>query len=133
MTIPKTIAGALVAAGLSVSFASAAHADPPNGDVLEVVCDNLGTLDVVVFSNGPASPGLVVGSNLVGIPYKTHIEGTFTPAEGEPETFVDEFEHPAPRNGRLDHCTFHQEESFEDGSSVVVDGEVWISFTKSPR
>jgi len=48
--------------------------------------------------------------------------------EGEPESFVDEFEKPARRNGRLDHCTFHQEETAEDGT-VEIDGEVWISYT----
>ena len=94
-------------------------------------CDTLGSVDVIVFSNGRGSPGLVVDSTQVGIPYKLILSGTFTPAgEGDPETFVDEWEHPAPRNGRLDHCTFHQEDSDESGS-VVIDGEVWISYTPS--
>ena len=127
-TLSKTLAGALLAAGISVSFATAAHAAPRNGDVLEVQCDKLGTLEVVTFSNGPSSPGLVVGSHQVGIPYKLHIEGTFTPTEGEPESFVEDFEHPAPRNGRLDHCTFHEEGADEFGS-FEINGEVWISYT----
>jgi hypothetical protein len=35
---------------------------------------------------------------------------------------------PAPHNGRLDHCSFHQEGGDEFGS-FEVDGEVWISYT----
>jgi hypothetical protein len=106
-----------------------ASADPQKGDLLALECDTLGSVDVIVFGNGRGSPGLVVDSTQVGIPYKLHLEGTFTPAGGgDPETFVDEWEHPAPRNGRLDHCTFHQEDSDESGS-VVLDGEVWISYT----
>ena len=114
--------------GLAAFGVAPASADPKKGDVLEISCDTLGALEIVVFSNGPSSPGLVVGSTQVGVPYKLHIEGTFTPVEGEPESFVDEFEKPAPRSGRLDHCTFHQEESDEAGT-VVIDGEVWISYT----
>jgi hypothetical protein len=106
-----------------------ASADPQKGDVLELSCDALGTVEVVVFSNG-RSPGLVLDSTQVGIPYKLHVEGTFTPFVGEPESFVDEFEKPAPRNGRLDHCTFHEEGSNEFGT-LVLDGEVWISYTPS--
>ena len=87
----------------------------------------MGALEVVVFSNGPSSPGLVVGSNQVGIPYALHVEGTFTPTDGEPESFVDDVTKPAPRNGRTDHCTFHEEGSDETGS-FVIDGEVWISY-----
>jgi hypothetical protein len=118
----------VLAVGLAAFGVAPASADPQKGDVLEISCDTLGPLEIVVFSNGSPSPGLVLGSTQVGIPYKLHVEGTFTPTEGEPESFVDEFEHPAPRNGRLDHCTFHQEESDEFGS-FELDGEVWISYT----
>ena len=59
-----------------------------------------------MFSSGSPSPGLVVDSNQIGIPYRLHVAGTFTPTGGEPESFVDEFEKPAPQNGRLDHCSF---------------------------
>ena len=115
-------------AALGVAQAAPVAADPKGGEILEIECDSLGTLEVVVFSNGPTSPGLVVNSNQVGIPYALHIEGTFTPNEGEAESFVDDFTRPAPRNGRTDHCTFHQEGSDEFGS-FVIDGEVSISYT----
>ena len=111
-------AGVAVFGGLLVAPAGA---DPRKGDVL-------GTLEVVTFSNGPSSPGLDLHSTRVGIPYQLHVEGTFTPTEGEPVSFVDQFSRPAPRNGRLDHCTWHEEGGDESGS-FVVDGEVWISYT----
>ena len=128
MRLHRAMATALGIAALGVGMASPAGADPRKGEVVALDCDNLGALEVVVFSNGPASPGLVVGSNQVLIPYRLHIEGTFTPVGGEPESFVDEFEKPGPRNGRLDHCTFHQEGTDEFGS-FELDGEVWISYT----
>jgi hypothetical protein len=105
-----------------------ASADPSKGEVIEIECDELGTLEIVVFSNGQPSPGLVVGTNQVGITYRLYVEGTFTPVDGEPASFVDEFTKPAPRNGRLDHCAWHEEGSNEFGS-FVLDGEVWISYT----
>jgi hypothetical protein len=122
------VATAVATMIVGVLGAAPARADPKKGEILEITCDTLGTLQVVVFSNGPSSPGLVVGSNQVGIPYELHLEGTFTPVDGEPESFVEDFAKPAPRNGRLDHCTFHQEGSDEFGS-FVLDGEVSISYT----
>jgi hypothetical protein len=124
----RTVAVALGVSALGGLFAAPASADPKKGDTLELACDTLGAVQVVVFSNAPVSPGLVVGSNRVGIPYRLHIEGTFTPTGGEPEPFVDDVVKPAPRNRRLDHCTFHQEFTDEDGTGVI-DGEVWISYT----
>jgi hypothetical protein len=128
MKVHRAVFAALGIAALSAGLAAPAGADPKKGEVIELNCDNLGTLEVVIFSNGPASPGLVVDSNQVGIPYKLHVEGTFTPPGGEPESFVDAFEKPGPRNGRLDHCTFHQEGTDEFGS-FELDGEVWVSYT----
>jgi hypothetical protein len=117
---------ALAFAALGVAPAGA---DPQKGELLALDCDTLGAIDVVIFSNGRGSPGLVIGITQVGIPYKLHLEGTFTPSGGgDPETFVEEWEHPAPRNGRLDHCTFQQEGSDESGT-FEVHGEVWISYT----
>jgi hypothetical protein len=117
----------LAIATFGLAQAAPAAADP-NGDVLELECDRLGTLEVVVFSNGPSSPGLVVGSNQVLIPYELHLDGSFTPNGGEPETFTEDFARAAPRHARTDHCTFHDEGSDEFGS-FEVDGEVFISYT----
>jgi hypothetical protein len=128
MKIHRTLVGALGIGALGVVLAAPAGADPKGGELIALSCDNLGVVEVVVFSNGSPSPGLVVDSNQVAIPYRLHVEGTFTPTDGEPESFVDEFEKPAPRNGRLDDCTFHQEGADEFGS-FVIDGEVSISYT----
>jgi hypothetical protein len=128
MKVHRAVFVGLGIAALGVAQAAPVAADPKGGEVIELECDALGTLEVVVFSNGPASPGLVVSSNQVVIPYALHLEGTFTPIEGEPESFVEDFTRPAPRNGRTDHCTFHQEGSDEFGS-FVLDGEVSISYT----
>ena len=128
MNLHKALLAGLGIIGLGVADASPVGADPKKGEIIEIDCEQLGTLEVVVFGNGPSSPGLAVDSNQVGIPYALHIEGTFTPVGGEPESFVEEFSKPAPRNGRLDFCTFHQEGSDEFGS-FEVDGQVWISYT----
>jgi hypothetical protein len=128
MKLHRTLVAAFGVAAVGVTLAAPAGADPKKGEVIELNCDNLGTIQVVVFSNGAPSPGLVIDSNQVGIPYRLHIEGTFTPIGGEPEPFVDDFEKPAPRNGRLDTCTFHQEGMDEFGS-FELDGEVGISYT----
>lgn len=131
MRLRLTLAVGISALAFAALGVAPAGADPQKGEVLTIECDALGSLDVVIFSNGRGSPGLVVGSTQVGIPYKLQLEGTFTPAGGgDPETFTDEWEHPAPKNGRLDHCTFHQEETGPEGTAVI-DGEVWISYTPS--
>jgi hypothetical protein len=51
----------------------------PKGEIIELDGDVLGTVEVVVFSNGAPSPGLVVGSNQVAIPYQL---GACDPASG---------------------------------------------------
>jgi hypothetical protein len=128
MNLHKGLLAAFAMVALGVADASSVAADPRKGEILEIDCEVLGTLDVVVFGNGRSSPGLAVDSNQVGIPYALHIEWTFTPNVGEPESFVEEFSKPAPRNGRLDFCTFHQEGSDQFGS-FELDGQVWISYT----
>jgi hypothetical protein len=128
MKVHRTLVGALGMTALGVGLAVPAGADPKRGEVIELSCDTLGAVEIVLFSNGEPSPGLVVDSNQVLHAYKFHIEGTVTPIGGDPESFVDDFERPAPRNGRLDHCTFHQEGTDEFGS-FELDGEVWISYT----
>jgi hypothetical protein len=128
MNVHRAVVAAIGIAAFGVTLAAPAGADPSKGEVVELSCDNLGTVQIVVFSNGSPSPGLVVDSNQVLVPYRLRVEGTFTPIGGEPESFVDEFDKPAPRNGRLDHCTFHQEGTNEFGS-FELDGVVDISYT----
>jgi hypothetical protein len=100
----------------------------PRGEPIQMMCDELGQVGVVVNGNGAATPGHVVGSVQIGIPYALHVTFDVTPVVGEPFIVVDTYKRPAPNHGRLDHCTFHDEFSNES-ASFVVDGEVWISYT----
>lgn len=115
------------ALGLGLGLALPAAADP-KGEPIDMQCDTLGSLQVVLHGNGPMTPGHVVGSTRVGIPYKLRVEGTFTTVGGEPQPFLDEFEKNAPRNQRLDFCSFHDEATTPAGT-IVVNGSVWISYT----
>jgi hypothetical protein len=120
-----------VAAVLGIG-AGPAVADPTNakkGEILAIECDEgLGSLTIATNGNGEWTPGLVTTSTQVGIPYRFHIEGSFTPTGGETEFFTDDSEKPAPRNGRLAVCTFHVEDQ-DEGGTVVFDGTVSISYT----
>lgn len=118
--------GAIVL-GLGMVTAPAAAADP-KGEPLTISCNTLGAVEVVVVGGAELAPGLVVGSHRVVIPYRISIDGVFTPTDGEPEPFADEFARPAPENGRLDQCTFHQEGALEDGT-FVLDGDIWLTYT----
>jgi hypothetical protein len=101
--------------------ANPAGADPTNpGEVLTLDCDGLGTLEIATNGNGLWTPGLVIDGNQVLIPYRFRFE--FTPIGGDTEVF--EVSKPAPRNGRLDVCTFSGE---EEGGTFF--GTVWISYT----
>jgi hypothetical protein len=127
----KALLALLGAATVACLVAAPAGADPTNAKNAQVVtahCDPLGTLDVVSNGNGRWTPGLVTTNNQVGVPYEFHVTGTFTPTGGEPESFSDDLVKPAPHNGRLATCTFHQEGADEFGS-FVVDGTVLISYT----
>jgi hypothetical protein len=114
--------------------ANVAGADPTNakkGEILTIECDHgLGTLTVALNGNGEWTPGHVTTSTQVGIPYKLHIEGTFTPTGGAPESFVEDSEKHAPNNSRLAVCTFEQEGEDEFGTFSIA-GTVWISYTKA--
>jgi hypothetical protein len=128
----RALAGMLAMAVVMVGGAGSVGADPidsPNSEVITLSCETNGIVTVVVNGNGVWTPGHVTTNNQVGIPYEFHITGTFTPADGGPtETFTDDLVKPAPRNGRLDTCTFHQEGEDEFGT-FVVDGTVAISYT----
>lgn len=106
-------------------------ADPVNakrGNLLPIVCDVLGTFEVATNGNGRWTPGLVTTNNQVGIPYEFHNTGTFTPPGGPTETFTEDLVKRAPRNGRLDTCTFHLEGTDEFGT-FTLEGLVKISYT----
>ncbi|MET0726956.1 MAG: hypothetical protein ABWZ76_01520 [Acidimicrobiales bacterium] len=128
MRLRTVLIAALGVLILGISQAPPATADPKNSQLLELECDVLGSVDVVVFSNATLSPGLVVGSNGVLVPYAIEAVETFTPPGGQPETNPVAVHRPAPRQGRLDHCTFDLEDSGEFGT-FEISGDVWVSYT----
>jgi hypothetical protein len=116
------IALAMAAAVAAIALATPAGADPVNhGEVLTLECDGLGTLEIATNGNGQWTPGLVTSDNQVLVPYAFHFE--FTPA-GSNQTFTEHVAKPAPRNGRLDVCTFGG--SDEEGA---FSGTAWVSYT----
>jgi hypothetical protein len=128
----KAVVAALGTAAVVLGTAGAAGADPTNakkGEILTIECDaGLGSLTVALNGNGEWTPGHVTTSTQVGTPYAFHIEGSFTPTGGEPESFVDDSAKPGPRNDRLAVCTFHEADQDEEGT-FRLDGTVWISYS----
>jgi hypothetical protein len=127
----RTGVSLLTLAGPLGLMALPAGADPVNakkGEILEIDCEENGTLLIASNGSGRWTPGLVTINNRVGIPYEFHNQGTFTPVGGTPETFTEDIAKPAPRNGRLDSCTFHIEGSDENGT-FELDGFAKISYT----
>ena len=116
------VAAALGAASVGL-VASPAMADPSNAkkaNILNLQCDALGAIQVVTApGNGTWTPGLVVGSNTVGIVYELHLSGTFTPNDGSPvQTFSEDNVKKGPSSGRTDTCTFSQTFTDENGTGT---------------
>jgi hypothetical protein len=112
------IAGALALGGLCVSSATA-HADPSVGLLVELHCQGE-TFQVVVAGNGEWTPAHDLNSNLVGVPIAFgEFTGTFTPTEGEPETFTEpgSVKPNMPRSSNLVvECTFSFSETSPEGT-----------------
>jgi hypothetical protein len=82
------IAGALASIALAAT-ATTVHADPAAGEMVELNCEGE-IFQVVVAGNGLWTPAHDLGSTLVGVPLAFgEFTGTFTPTDGEPETFTD--------------------------------------------
>ena len=112
------IAGALALTGVGVSGATA-HADPSVGELVELECQGE-TFQVVVAGNGEWTPAHDLNSNLVGVPIAFgEFTGTFTPTEGEPETFTEpgnaKKNMPRTRNLVVE-CTFSFSETSPEGT-----------------
>jgi len=112
------IAGALALGALGVSSATA-HADPSVGLLVELECQGE-TFQVVVAGNGEWTPAHDLNSNLVGVPIAFgEFTGTFTPTEGEPETFTEpgSAKPNMPRSRNLVvECTFSFSETSPEGT-----------------
>jgi hypothetical protein len=124
----RTLATAAVVAALAMVGAAPASADPGNGFMFDLQCDSLGTVTNASFSSGAASPGLVVDSNRVILPYAWETTLHATPYVGEPFTRVFSYSRGEPQNGRLDYCTYHYE-VFNNVGHGVFDGWALISYT----
>ena len=102
----KKLATVAATAALIVGLPAAAHADPKNADNLTLNCDNGEAYDIHVFSNGFWSPGLLADGNGVVRAVALEVNGTVTPAGGEPETFTESGSKPVPPNAETTDCTF---------------------------
>jgi hypothetical protein len=115
-------------ASLAVLGATPARADPSKSFTFDLQCESLGTVTNATFSNGAASPGLVVDNNQVILPYAWEVDVEFTPTVGEPFSRVLSYARGEPQNGRLDRCTYHYVLTFPEGVGVF-DGWALISYT----
>ncbi len=102
----------LVGAALA-GTASAAPTNSPNAFTIPATCDGQ-DVEFVVMGEGDFTPGHVVGSTSVFIPYSFDITFTFTPEEGgEPFVESETASKPAPARNAVT-CTI-------DFSMVVPD------------
>ncbi len=114
MKFRRIAAGATVAlATMTTSglIAGPAGADPINakkGQVYNVVCEDLGTIEIATNGSGDWTPVLVTAGNQVLVPYRLHLE--FTPVGGETQS-LDLVKHAPPKNATLDVCTFGSDDS----------------------
>jgi len=97
--------GALAALGPGIAPAGAAGPPVERFDGIYVTCDGLGDQFIVsIPGSGPMTPGPVLGTNLVLVPYGLHTQFTFTPVGGTPVTATSDTVKMAPRNATLDTC-----------------------------
>lgn len=119
------IAAAITAAALT-SVVAPASADPKGGEQIAMECTGLGSVTIALPpGRGMWTPGLVLGSNTVGIPYEIHVSGSFTDDTGT-YPFTEDLVKKAPSSGRTATCTWHQEFEDDEGS-MVIDGIAKVS------
>jgi hypothetical protein len=128
MKIRRTFAATAALAGLLMVGAAPVSADPKSDFTYDLVCDTIGTLSIVNFSNGDPSPGLVLDTNQVVQVYVWEVTLHATPYVGDPFTRVFSYSRGEPQNGRLDYCTYHYE-VFNSIGHGVFDGWALISYT----
>jgi hypothetical protein len=113
MKFTRMAAGAtVVLAAFTTSglIAGPAGADPTNakkGQVFNMTCEGLGTVEIATNGSGDWTPVHLTAGNQVLVPYRLHLE--FTPVGGETQT-LDLFK-PGPKNATLDVCTFGSDDS----------------------
>lgn len=77
-------------------------------------------------SDADFTPGFVLDSNTVLVPYEFHNRFTFTPTGGEPQTETEDLVKRAPRRATLDRCVGRGEFS-DDAGTYVFDIEVLVA------
>jgi hypothetical protein len=128
------VLGLAVAVVVLLGGVRTASADPVNAkkaEILEVTCTGgvTGTFDVVSNGNSIWTPGHVIGSNQVLVPYAFEFTFTFTPSDGgDPIVETESFAKKGPRNGRLAECTFSETETSPEGTAELI-GVVSVSYT----
>jgi len=121
----KKLATVAAAAALIVGVPTAAQADP-KGEPFTLTCDNDQTYEIVTFSNGTWSPGLLTDGNGVVRPVALDVTGTFTPTGGEPEVvFEENFAKNIGSKTETTDCTFN-ESAPEEGGTFTIEGTVTI-------
>ena len=124
MNVRRIAAGAtvgLTALTTSGLIAGPAGADPTNakkGQVHNLVCEGLGTVEIAENGSGDWTPVHLTASNQVLVPYRLHLE--FTPVGGETQSL--DLVKPEPKNATLDVCTFGN-----DGSQGSFRGIAWVA------
>lgn len=118
---------ALVVGGTAAATATADPTGAKNSLRITIQCGAT-TYQVVVNGNGNWTPAHDLNSNSILVPVAFGEQtGVFTDPSGTQHPFT---EPPAtkgsanPNGAPLIGCTFHADQSFPDGSSVVVDGSV---------
>ncbi|MFM7069742.1 MAG: hypothetical protein ACKOYM_09825 [Actinomycetes bacterium] len=102
-------------------------------DGIYLTCDGLGEVFIVTLpANGDFTPGLVLDSNAVLVPYEFHNSFTFTPTGGEPQTESEDLVKRAPMQATLDRCVGRGEFS-DDAGTYVFNVEALQTVTPSRR
>ncbi len=113
------LVGVLGAIGVGIAPAGAAGPPVDRFDGIYLTCDGLGEQFIVsIPGNGKWVPGPVLGTNTILVPYRFHLEESFTPPGGTTETQVSDFVKRAPKNQTLDRCSGVY--SFSDDSGTYT-------------
>jgi hypothetical protein len=113
---------ALACAALTAT-AGAAPTRSPQAFTIPATCDGQ-EVEVVVVGEGTFSPGHVVGSTSVFVPYAIDVTFTFTPeGGGDPEVEREQETKPAPGTN-LVTCELNFSESFPGAGTLTGVGTV---------
>jgi hypothetical protein len=121
-------ASALACAALTATAGAAPPTNSPQAFIIPATCDGQ-AVEFVVVGQGTFSPGHVVGSTAVFLPYAIDITFTFTPeGGGDPEVEREQETKPAP--GRdLVTCEINFGETFPGEGTFTAVGTVTGFFT----